>query len=163
MTSLDIDFHINFSEPSSALPHRRCHWFKWKRRRHRQECMWLRMCIPIHWYVCNSGYLTYLQIVHLLKREVYHLWAPWLVRLRSQLDATGLLLWKRQLPYWIARILARWQKPLAGRPMAIRLDGCTFWRLSSDTQLDTSGLDWAEPSLELTKKCIWCINNVYLV
>ena len=59
------------------------------------ERMWLGRCIPTYWYVRNSGYLTYLQIVYLSKRDVYYLWAPWLVvRLRSRLDAIGLLpLW----------------------------------------------------------------------
>ena len=128
------------------------------------ERMWLGRCISTHWYVCNSDYLTYLQIVHLSKRGVYHLWAPRLVvRLRSRLDAIGLLpLWRRQLPHWIVRVLARWRRPLAGRPMATKLDGCTSWRLGSDTRLDAWGLGWEEPSLELTKMCTWCkIRSIY--
>ena len=34
-----------------------------------------------------------------------------------------------QLLYWIAKVMARWQRPKAGRPMAIGLDGYTSWRL----------------------------------
>ena len=38
------------------------------------------------------------------------------------------LVMRRQLFYWIARVVARWQKPKASSPMAIGLDGCTSWR-----------------------------------
>ena len=81
----------------TLLPPRRRHRFKWKDVVRRLERIWLGRCIPTHWYVRNSGYLTYLQIVHLLKRGVYHLWTPRLVvRLRSRLDAIGLLpLWRK--------------------------------------------------------------------
>ena len=158
MTSSDIDFHIYFF-PSKTLLHYidNTTGFSGKTLSS-PERMWLGKCISIHWYVCNSGYLIYLQIVHLLKRGVYHLRAPrLLVRLRSRLDAIGLLpLWRRQLPHWIVRVLARWQKPLAGRPMTTRLDGCTSWRLGFNTQLDAWKLSWVEPSLELTERCIWC-------
>ena len=83
--------------PSTLLSPRRRHRFKWKDVVRCLERMWLGKCIPTHWYVRNSGYLTYLQIVHLLKRGVYHLWAPRLmVRLRSRLDAIGLpSLWRK--------------------------------------------------------------------
>ena len=156
VTSFDIDFHIYLSEQSSTPPHWQRYRFIWKRHRCHHKRMWLGRCIPTHWYVCNSGYLTYLQIIHLLKRGVYHLWAPQLVRLRSRLDVTNLPLWRRQLLHSIARVLARWWRPLAGRSMATRLDGCTSWRLGSDIRLDAWRLGWVEPSLELTKRCIWC-------
>ena len=83
--------------PSTLLPSQWCHRFKWKDVVRRFERIWLGRCIPTHWYIRNSGYLTYLQIVHLLKRGVYHLRAPRLVvRLRSRLDAIGLFsLWRK--------------------------------------------------------------------
>ena len=85
--------------PSTLLPPRRHHQFKWKDVVRRLKRMWLGRCILTHWYIRNSDYLTYLQIVHLLKRGVYHLRAPRLVvRLRSRLDAIGLFpLWKKTL------------------------------------------------------------------
>ena len=95
VTSPDIDFHIYFF-PSKALLHHiddaTCLSAKMLSP---PERMWLRRSIPTHWYVRNSDYLTYLQIVHLSKRGIYHLWASRLVvRLRSRLDAIGLLpLW----------------------------------------------------------------------
>ena len=38
---------------------------------------------------------------------------------------------KRQLFHWIARVVTRWRKANAGKPMAIRLDECMSWRLWS--------------------------------
>ena len=157
VTSLDIDFqfiylslyYLHYLNGPTGLT--------WKNVVRCLECIWLGRCILTHWYVRNLGYQTYLQIVYLLKHGVYHLWASRLVvRLRSRLDAIGLPLWRYQLCHWIARVLTRWQRPLAGKPMATRLDGCTSWRLGSDTQLDAWGLGWVEPGLELTKMCIWC-------
>ena len=40
-----------------------------------------------------------------------------------------LFVMRRQLFYWIAWVVARWQKPKAGKPMATGLDGSTSWRL----------------------------------
>ena len=36
---------------------------------------------------------------------------------------------RRQLFHWIAKVMARWQRPKASRPIATGLDGCTFLRL----------------------------------
>ena len=83
--------------PSILLPPRRRHRFKWKNVVRRLERMWLGKWIPTYWYERNSGYLTSLQIVHLLKRRVYHLRAPQvMMRLRSWLYVIGLfLLWRK--------------------------------------------------------------------
>ena len=38
-------------------------------------------------------------------------------------------LMRRQFLYWIARVMARWQRSKAGRSMAIELDRCMSWKL----------------------------------
>ena len=39
------------------------------------------------------------------------------------------LVMRRQFLHWIARVIAKWQRPKASRPMGTGLDGCMSWRL----------------------------------
>ena len=120
-----------FSEQSSASIHWQCHWFKWKD------------------VVATRTYVTWKMYSHLLIRTQLRLsnlsvdcplikaWGlpPLSATVGDEFEKLVRRNWlpplvmRYQLFYCIARVMARWQKPKAGRPMATGLDKYMFWRL----------------------------------
>ena len=131
VTSPDIDFHIYFFSSKALLHHIDDATGLSGKTLLPLERIWLGRYIPTHWYIRNSGYLTYMQIVYLSKCGVYHFWALWLVvRLRSRLDTIGLLPCDETSASSLdSQVVARWWRPKAGKPMATELDGYTSWKL----------------------------------
>ena len=129
--SLDIDFHIYLFEQSFASPHRQRHRFKWK------DVVTTKM------YVTQKVYSYSLINTQL---ELSNLFADCPLVKAWGLPPLGAmvggkveklvgrnrpppLVMRRQLFYWIAKVMARWQKPKTDKPMATGLDGYTSWRL----------------------------------
>ena len=122
---------FTFSKHNFAPPNRQCHRYKWK------DIVATRIYVTwkiyFHSLIWTQFRLSNLSVDYLLVKA----WGlpPLGATVDSEVEKLMECNWpppfvmRHQLFHSIAKVIARWQKPKTGRPMATRLDGCTSWKL----------------------------------